>query len=67
MQDATVNLTSTMAMPGMAAGKAAAKHVKDGVYQATVSLAIAGAWEIGVSIQRPGQKPVQEKFTVMAQ
>ena len=67
VQDATVNLTSTMAMPGMAPGKAAAKHVKDGVYQATVSLAMAGAWEIGVSIQRPGQKPVQEKFTVTAQ
>ena len=67
VQDATVNLTSTMAMPGMAAGKAAAKHLKDGVYEAKVSLAMAGAWEIGVSIQRPGQKPVQEKFTVTAQ
>ncbi|MGZ9212387.1 MAG: efflux RND transporter periplasmic adaptor subunit [Candidatus Binatia bacterium] len=67
VQDATVNITSTMAMPGMAPGKAAAKHLKDGVYQATVSLAMAGAWEIGVSIQRPGQKPVQEKFTVTAQ
>ena len=67
VQDATVNLTSTMAMPGMAAGKAAAKHLKDGVYEAKVSLAMAGVWEIGVSIQRPGQKPVQEKFTVTAQ
>jgi Cu(I)/Ag(I) efflux system membrane fusion protein len=67
VQDATVNLTSTMAMPGMAAGKAAAKHLKDGVYEAKVSLAMAGAWEIGVSIQRPGQRPVQEKFTVTAQ
>jgi len=67
VQDATVNLTSTMAMPGMAAGKAVAKHLKDGVYEATVSLAMAGAWEIGVSVQRAGQKPVQEKFTVTAQ
>jgi membrane fusion protein, copper/silver efflux system len=67
VQDATVSLTSTMAMPGMAVGKAAAKHLKDGVYEATVSLAMAGSWEIGVSIQRPGQKPVQEKFTVTAQ
>ena len=56
-----------MAMPGMAAGKAVAKHIKDGVYEATVSLAMAGVWEIGVSVQRPGQKPVQEKFTVTAQ
>ena len=54
-------------MPGMAASKATAKHVKDGVYEAKVSLAMAGAWEIGVSVQRPGQKPVQEKFTVTAQ
>jgi len=65
--DATVNITSTMTMPGMAPGKAVAKHVKDGVYEATVNLAMAGAWEIGVSVQRPGQKPVQEKFTVTAQ
>ena len=67
VQDATVNLTSMMAMPGMAPGKAVAKHLKDGVYEATVSLAMAGVWEIGVSVQRPGQKPVQEKFTVTAQ
>jgi len=67
VQDASVNLTSIMAMPGMAPGKAIAKHVKDGVYEATVSLAMAGAWEIGVRVQRPGQKPVQEKFTVTAQ
>jgi RND family efflux transporter MFP subunit len=67
VQDATVKLTSTMAMPGMAAGKAIGKHVKDGVYEATVSLAITGAWEIGVTVQRPGQNPVQEKFTVTAQ
>jgi len=59
-----VNITSTMAMPGMAAGKAAAKHLKDGVYEATVSLAMAGSWEIGVSIQRPGQKEVRERFTL---
>jgi Cu(I)/Ag(I) efflux system membrane fusion protein len=65
--DATVNMISAMAMPGMAASKAAAKHIKDGVYEATVNFAMAGAWEIGVSIQRPGQKPVQEKFTVTAQ
>jgi Cu(I)/Ag(I) efflux system membrane fusion protein len=66
VQDATVNLTSIMAMPGMAATKVVAKHLKDGVYEATVSFAMAGAWEIAVSVQRPGQKPVQEKFTVTA-
>lgn len=67
VHDASVNITSSMAMPGMATGKATAKHVKDGTYEATVSLAMAGSWEIGVTVQRPGQKPVQEKFTITAQ
>jgi Cu(I)/Ag(I) efflux system membrane fusion protein len=65
--DATVNMTSAMTMPGMAAGKATAKHIKEGVYEATVNFAMAGTWEIGVTVQRPGQKSVQEKFTVTAQ
>ena len=65
--DATVTINSNMAMPGMAVGKAVAKHVKDGVYQAPVNLGMAGSWEIGVSVQRPGQKPVQAKFIVTAQ
>jgi Cu(I)/Ag(I) efflux system membrane fusion protein len=65
--DATVNITSAMTMPGMAVGKATAKHIKDGVYEATVNFAMAGTWEIGVTVQRPGQKPVQDKFTVTAQ
>jgi membrane fusion protein, copper/silver efflux system len=65
--DATVNMISAMTMPGMAAGKATAKHIKDGIYEATVNFAMAGTWEIGVTVQRPGQKPVQEKFTVTAQ
>jgi Cu(I)/Ag(I) efflux system membrane fusion protein len=65
--DATVNITSAMTMPGMAVGKATAKHIKDGVYEATVNFAMAGTWEIGVTVQRPGQKPLQEKFTVTPQ
>ena len=65
--DATVNMTSAMTMPGMAVGKATAKHLKEGVYEATVNFAMAGTWEIGVTVQRPGQKPVQEKFTITAQ
>ena len=67
MLAATVNMTSAMTMPGMAAGKAIAKHIKDDVYEAKVNLAMAGIWEIGVTVQRPGQKPVQEKFIVTAQ
>ena len=65
--DATVNMTSAMTMPGMAPGKTTAKHIKDGVYEATVNFAMAGTWGIAVTVQRPGQKPVQEKFTVTAQ
>ena len=65
--DATITVTSAMAMPGMAVGKSSAKHLKEGVYEATVNLAMAGSWEIGVTVQRPGQKPVQDKFIVSAQ
>jgi Cu(I)/Ag(I) efflux system membrane fusion protein len=67
VQDATVNVAFAMNMPGMAPGKTTARHVKDGIYEANVNLAMAGAWEIALSVQRPGQKPVQEKFTVTAQ
>jgi Cu(I)/Ag(I) efflux system membrane fusion protein len=67
VQDAAVNVTFAMNMPGMAPGSTAAKRVKDGVYEAKVNLAMAGSWEIAVSVQRPGQKPVQGKFTVAAQ
>jgi Cu(I)/Ag(I) efflux system membrane fusion protein len=66
VQDAAVNVTFAMNMPGMAPGSTAAKRVKDGVYEAKVNLAMAGSWEITVSVQRPGQKAVQEKFTVTA-
>jgi Cu(I)/Ag(I) efflux system membrane fusion protein len=66
VQDAAVNVAFAMNMPGMAPGSSGAKRVKDGVYEAKVNLAMAGAWEIAVSVQRPGQKPVQEKFTLTA-
>jgi Cu(I)/Ag(I) efflux system membrane fusion protein len=64
--NATVNVAFAMSMPGMAPGQTAAKHVKDGVYEARINLAMAGPWEITVSVQRPGQKSVQERFTVNA-
>jgi Cu(I)/Ag(I) efflux system membrane fusion protein len=66
VSNASVNIAFAMSMPGMAPGQAAARHVKDGVYEAKVNLAMAGAWEITVSVQRPGQKSVQERFTVNA-
>jgi hypothetical protein len=67
VQDATVTVAFAMNMPGMAPGKTIARHVKDGIYEANLNLAMAGAWEIALSVQRPGQQPVQEKFTVAAQ
>jgi hypothetical protein len=67
IQDANVNITFAMNMPGMAPGKTTAKHLKDGVYEAKANFAMAGAWEVAVSIQHPGQKIVQEKFMVAAQ
>jgi len=67
VQDAKVGFTSAMTMPGMAATKAEGKHSKEGFYEAKVNLAMAGTWEISVSIQRPGRKEVREKFTVAVQ
>ena len=53
-----------MNMPGMAPAKANSKHTKDGIYEAPVNFAMAGTWDITVSVQRPGQKAAQEKFTI---
>ena len=64
--DATVSLLAVMNMPGMAPAKANPKHTKDGIYEAVVNFAMAGTWDITVSVQRPGQKAVQEKFTITA-
>jgi len=62
--DATVSLLAVMNMPGMAPAKANSKHTKDGIYEAPVNFAMAGIWDITVSVQRPGQKAAQEKFTI---
>ena len=67
VQDAKVGFTSAMTMPGMAATKAEGKQSKEGFYEAKVNLAMAGTWEISVSIQRPGQKEVREKFNLTVQ
>ena len=64
--DATVSLLAVMNMPGMAPAKANAKHTKDGIYEAPVNFAMAGTWDITVSVQRPGQKAAQENFTITA-
>src|SRR3990167_2447823 len=67
VQDAKVSLASAMTMPGMATTKAEGKSSKEGFYETKVNLAMAGTWEIGVSIQRPGQKEVREKFNLTVQ
>ena len=62
--DAAVSLDYTMDMPGMLIDKATAKHTGEGIYEAPVRFTMAGPWGVTVSIQRPGQGEVRERFTV---
>jgi membrane fusion protein, copper/silver efflux system len=62
--NAAVTLEYTMDMPGMLIDKAEAKHAGVGVYEAPVRFSMAGPWGATVSIQRPGQAEVRERFTV---
>lgn len=64
--DATIALEYTMDMPGMMIDKAQASHTGAGVYEATVRFTMAGPWGVTVSVQRPGQAEVRERFTVNA-
>jgi Cu(I)/Ag(I) efflux system membrane fusion protein len=65
--DAQVSFQYTMAMPGMVLSKAEAKHSKDGFYETKANFGMAGQWDVTVSVRRPGQKEIQEKFTLTAQ
>lgn len=62
--DATINVEYTMDMPGMMIDKAEAKHTSEGFYEAPVRFTMAGPWGITISIQRPGQAEIRERFTV---
>jgi Cu(I)/Ag(I) efflux system membrane fusion protein len=64
--DAQVSFQYTMAMPGMVLSKAEAKHSKDGFYESKANFGMAGTWDIAVTVRRPGQKEIQEKFKLMA-
>jgi hypothetical protein len=64
--DAIVSLDYTMDMPGMMIDKSEAKHTGAGVYEAPVRFAMAGPWGVTISIRRPGQVEVRERFTVSA-
>ena len=66
VRDAQVSFVFNMAMPGMVPSKGEGKLSKDGFYETKTMLAMAGEWEVTVTIRRPGQKEVQEKFRVTA-
>jgi Cu(I)/Ag(I) efflux system membrane fusion protein len=65
VKDAQVFFQYTM--QGMAASKADATLSKDGFYETKANLSMAGGWEVIAMVRRPGQKEIQEKFTVAAQ
>jgi membrane fusion protein, copper/silver efflux system len=67
VKDAQVSFVFNMTMPGMAPSKGEGKLSKDGFYETKTNLAMAGQWEVTVTIRRPGQKEIQEKFSLIAQ
>lgn len=66
VNDAKVSFVFNMNMPGMVAAKSEGKLSKEGVYETKANFAMAGTWDIAVSVERPGQKAVQEKFALTA-
>jgi Cu(I)/Ag(I) efflux system membrane fusion protein len=67
VKDAQVSFVFNMTMPGMVPSKGEGKLANDGFYETKSSLAMAGEWEVTVTIRRPGQKEIQEKFRLIAQ
>jgi Cu(I)/Ag(I) efflux system membrane fusion protein len=67
VKDAQVSFVANMTMPGMVPSKGEGKLSKDGFYETKTMLAMAGEWEVTVSVRRPGQKEIQEKFRILAQ
>ena len=67
VKDAQVAFQYTMNMQGMVVSKSDATLSKDGFYEAKANLGMQGEWEVTVIVNRPGQKPIQEKFKVAAQ
>jgi Cu(I)/Ag(I) efflux system membrane fusion protein len=66
IKDAQVSFVFNMTMPGMVPSKGVGKLAKDGFYETKATLAMAGQWEVTVTIRRPGQKEIQEKFGLTA-
>jgi Cu(I)/Ag(I) efflux system membrane fusion protein len=66
VKDAQVSFVFNMTMPGMVPSRGEGKLSQDGFYETKTMLAMAGQWEVTVIIRRPGQKEIQEKFSVVA-
>ena len=64
VKDAQVSFVFNMTMPGMVPSKGEGKLSKDGFYETKTSLAMAGEWEVTVTIRRPGQKEIRERFAL---
>ena len=60
--NAQVVFVYTMPMPGMADSKATARHIKDGLYEGTVTFGMGGTWVVTVNLTVPGRPPIAEKF-----
>jgi nitrogen fixation protein FixH len=63
---AKVQLTFTMPMPGMIPATVPMTPGKEGKYEATVNLGMAGQWDLTITIQRSGQPNIRETFSVVA-
>ena len=64
---ATVDVSYTMAMPGMAVTKVRTKTTKEpGIYEATVNLGMAGGWAVEVVVTRPQGGTTSTKFNLEA-
>jgi uncharacterized GH25 family protein len=62
--NATVTFSYTMDMAGMPIEQSETQSLGDGVYEGTVKFTMGGPWGLIVQIDRPGQAPLREKFTI---
>jgi RND family efflux transporter MFP subunit len=61
-----VLLTFTMPMPGMIPATVPMTQGKQGTYEATVNLGMAGQWDLTITIHRSGHPDLKETFSVTA-
>jgi RND family efflux transporter MFP subunit len=59
-------LTFTMPMPGMIPATVPMTQGKQGTYEATLNLGMAGQWDLTITIHRSGQPDIKETFSVTA-